>query len=155
MDYPRVPLTGSRDLFRKLAQLGGDLTATHLLESPKLDKQIPELIAGRYPKVEMVSWSDDTVWIDKAQITGFRGVREAVWNFHIGGYQVCEKWLKDRKWSHPVEARHRSLPEDRRRAFRDHAADEPVSITSSSDTEAGRPRSKFSTPAARDSSKRF
>jgi hypothetical protein len=22
---------------------------------------------------------------------------EAVWNFHIGGYQVCEKWLKDRK----------------------------------------------------------
>ena len=21
----------------------------------------------------------------------------AVWNFHIGGYQVCEKWLKDRK----------------------------------------------------------
>ncbi len=22
---------------------------------------------------------------------------EDVWNFHIGGYQVCEKWLKDRK----------------------------------------------------------
>ena len=21
----------------------------------------------------------------------------AVWAFHIGGYQVCEKWLKDRK----------------------------------------------------------
>ena len=20
-----------------------------------------------------------------------------VWNFHVGGYQVCEKWLKDRK----------------------------------------------------------
>lgn len=20
-----------------------------------------------------------------------------MWNFHIGGYQVCEKWLKDRK----------------------------------------------------------
>ena len=28
---------------------------------------------------------------------GFRGVPELVWNFHIGGYQVCEKWLKDRK----------------------------------------------------------
>jgi hypothetical protein len=28
---------------------------------------------------------------------GFRGVPEPVWNFHIGGYQVCEKWLKDRK----------------------------------------------------------
>ncbi len=22
---------------------------------------------------------------------------EDVWNFHIGGYQVCEKWLKDRR----------------------------------------------------------
>ena len=21
---------------------------------------------------------------------------EAVWGFHIGGYRVCEKWLKDR-----------------------------------------------------------
>ena len=28
---------------------------------------------------------------------GFRGVPEEVWNFHIGGYQVCEKWLKDRR----------------------------------------------------------
>jgi hypothetical protein len=37
------------------------------------------------------------VWVDKAQTVGFKGVREDVWNFHIGGYQVCEKWLKDRK----------------------------------------------------------
>ena len=22
---------------------------------------------------------------------------KAVWEFHVGGYQVCEKWLKDRK----------------------------------------------------------
>ena len=22
---------------------------------------------------------------------------EEVWNFHIGGYQVCAKWLKDRQ----------------------------------------------------------
>jgi hypothetical protein len=31
------------------------------------------------------------------QTRGFSGVSEAVWNFQIGGYQVCEKWLKDRK----------------------------------------------------------
>ncbi len=24
-------------------------------------------------------------------------VEPEVWNFHIGGYQVCQKWLKDRK----------------------------------------------------------
>jgi len=27
----------------------------------------------------------------------FEGVRPEVWEFHIGGYQVCEKWLKDRR----------------------------------------------------------
>jgi hypothetical protein len=27
----------------------------------------------------------------------FVGVPEEVWNFYIGGYQVCQKWLKDRK----------------------------------------------------------
>ena len=27
----------------------------------------------------------------------FEGVPKDVWEFHVGGYQVCEKWLKDRK----------------------------------------------------------
>ena len=27
----------------------------------------------------------------------FEGVRPEVWEFHVGGYQVCEKWLKDRR----------------------------------------------------------
>jgi len=27
----------------------------------------------------------------------FEGVPPEVWSFHIGGYQVCQKWLKDRK----------------------------------------------------------
>ena len=27
----------------------------------------------------------------------FDSVPEKVWNFNIGGYQVCQKWLKDRK----------------------------------------------------------
>jgi len=44
-----------------------------------------------------VSYAKKAVWLDKEQTCGFRGVPEEVWNFHIGGYQVCEKWLKDRK----------------------------------------------------------
>ncbi|GEM_PF-2258973 len=45
----------------------------------------------------LLKWSDSTVWLDKAQTTGFAGVPQNVWNYHIGGYQVCQKWLKDRK----------------------------------------------------------
>jgi predicted helicase len=97
IDFPRLLLTGNLELFRALARLGGELTALHLLESPRLAQPITEFIGGRNPEVEKVSWSRDTVWVDKAQTTGFRGVREPVWNFHVGGYQVCEKWLKDRK----------------------------------------------------------
>ena len=33
--------------------------------------------------------------INKTQY--FVGIPEEVYNFHIGGYQVCQKWLKDRK----------------------------------------------------------
>jgi hypothetical protein len=33
--------------------------------------------------------------INKTQY--FEGIPEEVYNFHIGGYQVCQKWLKDRK----------------------------------------------------------
>ena len=27
----------------------------------------------------------------------FTEIPESVWNFYVGGYQVCHKWLKDRK----------------------------------------------------------
>ena len=98
IDFPRLPLTSSLELFRSLSKLGGELVALHLMESPKLDKHITKWL-GTTPstEVEKVTYSDKTVWIDKAESEGFRGVPEDVWNFHIGGYQVCEKWLKDRK----------------------------------------------------------
>jgi hypothetical protein len=90
-------LTSSLDLFRTLAKLGGELVALHLMESPKLDKHITKWVGGKNPEVEKVTYAGETVWIDKAQAEGFRGVPEPVWNFHIGGCRVCEKWLKDRK----------------------------------------------------------
>ena len=35
------------------------------------------------------------IYINKTQY--FDNVTQNVWEFHIGGYQVCHKWLKDRK----------------------------------------------------------
>ena len=35
------------------------------------------------------------VWINGSQYFG--GIPGNVWEFRIGGYQVCDKWLKDRK----------------------------------------------------------
>ena len=110
LDFPRVPLPGGVDLFRKLAEAGHDLLALHLLESPKLGKPITTYTGPRNPEVGRVGWSDGTVWLDagktnareghratKPSTIGFQGVPEEVWDFQIGGYQVCHKWLKDRK----------------------------------------------------------
>ena len=77
--------------------MGQELISLHVFESPLLnDKITTPSGAGKF-LIEKVSYSDETVWIDKAKTRGFKGVPEEVWNFHIGGYQVCEKWLKDRQ----------------------------------------------------------
>ena len=110
LDFPRVPLPESVDLFRRLAEAGHDLLALHLLESPKLGKPVTSCAGPRNPEVGRVGWSNGTVWLDAGKTSareghratmpgtmGFQGVPAEVWDFHIGGYQVCHKWLKDRK----------------------------------------------------------
>ena len=110
LDFPRVPLPESVDLFRRLVEAGHDLLALHLLESPKLGKPITSYAGPRNPEVGRVGWSDGTVWLDAGKTSareghratmpgtmGFQGVPVEVWDFHIGGYQFCHKWLKDRK----------------------------------------------------------
>ena len=106
-DFPRIPLPGSPDLFHDLACLGRALIALHLMELPKLDQPITTYIGPKNPEVGRVGWSNETVWLNAAATKkgqpatpgtiGFRGVPEAVWNFQLGSYQVCDKWLKDRK----------------------------------------------------------
>lgn len=56
---------------------------------------LPAYTGPSAPIVEKPTWSENAVRINKS--ASFSPVPESVWNFHIGGYQVCEKWLKDRK----------------------------------------------------------
>ena len=110
--FPRIPDNPSSSLFKKLSTLGAELTALHLLDasyeaapwnSPNskvecpLDNEAVESFGGNKFHVEKVSYSDGVVWVDKLRTSGFKGLREEVWNFRIGGYQVCNKWLKDRQ----------------------------------------------------------
>lgn len=97
IDFPRLPLTSNVKLFRALAGKGAELVALHLMESPKLSDFITEFPAKGSNEVEKVQYTDKDkrVWINTEQY--FSGVPKAVWEFHIGGYQVCDKWLKDRK----------------------------------------------------------
>ena len=64
IDFPRLPLTGRMELFRALVRTGKDLTAQHLLESPKLTQRTTEIVGGSNPVVDKISWSNNTVWLD-------------------------------------------------------------------------------------------
>lgn len=125
-DYPRFPRPTGRSFFESLICRGFDLIALHLLESdyphaswnqsrattpnplatpittfhdaPHGDREVRKV--GEKGKAMTESpmgeglgrvYINDTAYFD--------GVPEAVWNFHIGGYQVCHKWLSDRKGS--------------------------------------------------------
>jgi predicted helicase len=97
IDFPRLPLTSNKELFKALAEKGAELVALHLMESPILNSLITRYPVTGSNTVDKVSYDDNNqrVYINKAQY--FEGVPPEIWNFHIGGYQVCQKWLKDRK----------------------------------------------------------
>jgi predicted helicase len=97
IDFPRVPLTTDVSLFRSLCELGRKLVGLHLLESPDVKELITRYpivgdnqIEKGYPK-----YASGRVNINKTQY--FEGVLPELWDFYIGGYQVLDKWLRDRR----------------------------------------------------------
>jgi len=97
IDFPRLPITSDKKLFKALVAKGAELVSLHLMESPKLNNLITKYPIAGSNEVGKVSYDDNNqqVHINKTQY--FEGVPPEVWEFHIGGYQVCQKWLKDRK----------------------------------------------------------
>jgi very-short-patch-repair endonuclease len=103
IDFPRVPLTANVGLFRALGGLGQQLVGLHLLESPAVNQFITgypvagdNLVEKSYPQyTPPAAQQPGRVYINKTQY--FEGMPPDVWNFAIGGYQVCDKWLKDRR----------------------------------------------------------
>jgi len=97
IDFPRLPLTSDKELFKAMAAKGAELVSLHLMESPELNKPITKYQVSGSNEVDKVTYDEKTqrIYINKTQY--FEGAPPEVWEFHIGGYQVCQKWLKDRK----------------------------------------------------------
>jgi predicted helicase len=96
IDFPRVPFPELANAFEALSGLGWALVQAHLL------RELPRRGLAAYPRkgghmVEAVRYSPEQqgVAINKSQF--FKPVPQAVWDFHIGGYQVLDKYLKSRK----------------------------------------------------------
>ncbi len=74
-----------------------DRISTSYGTQPVLNTLITKYPATGSNTVEKVRYDENNqrVYINKTQY--FEGVLPQVWGFHIGGYQVCDKWLKDRQ----------------------------------------------------------
>lgn len=112
LDFPRVPITSDKELFKQLVTLGNELVNLHLLGENPFDTSKTILddsskwnmkIGGSCPanledwKVSDVHYDEKEkrVYVNAGQY--FEGVEKEVWEFMIGGNQVCEKWLTERK----------------------------------------------------------
>jgi predicted helicase len=104
IDFPRIPFPEKHQDFDALSKLGWQLVQAHLL------KHVPDVGLGKYHgrgdhEVEDVRYSEEqqAISIKKKEPVGgatdqyFKPVPKDVWEFHIGGYQVLEKYLKSRK----------------------------------------------------------
>jgi predicted helicase len=125
-DFPRVPLTSNRVLFAKLAKLGERLVSLHLMKADtseisrfpvagsnemvkvefklaaqgELDEAPPASASVKKSKAASTSSVRTDSVVGRVYINAdqyFDDVPQAVWEYHVGGYQVCQKWLKDRK----------------------------------------------------------
>jgi predicted helicase len=96
IDFPRIPFPESADAFDSMSGLGWELVQAHLLR--ELPRQGLAAYHGKGDHtVEAVRYSpeEQAISINKTQF--FKPVPQAVGEFHIGGYQVLDKYLKSRK----------------------------------------------------------
>ncbi len=106
IDFPRVPYPKNKAVFWKLVELGGKLRQIHLLESCEFNKStvcypidgdnvITTSITKKDWELTDSEKSLGKIWINDKQY--FENIPLVAWEFFIGGYQVAQKWLKDRK----------------------------------------------------------
>ena len=98
IDFPRLPITSDKQLLKALAEKGAELVSLHLMESPVLDKPITRYpITGPNTVDNRLKYDNSNQWVYINKTQYFEGIPPEIWDFHIGGYQICQKWLKDRK----------------------------------------------------------
>lgn len=112
IDFPRLPFTSDKTVFSKLVKLGKELVDLHLLGENPLNRKVTIFdkpaawgvkVGGMRAdgledwKVTEVRYSEkeQRVYVNPDQY--IEGIPKDIWEFIIGGYQVCEKWLKERK----------------------------------------------------------
>ena len=100
IDFPRIPYPASPEVFAHVAEKGGQLRRLHLMEEAAIGVA-PYPFNGEGDNVVVKpALSDAKDGLGRVMINPdqyFENVPAVAWEFHIGGYQPAQKWLKDRK----------------------------------------------------------
>jgi len=107
IDFPRVPFTADYKIFKKTADFGKQLADLHLMKSDLLNKPIAKYQGrGDNDRIEKIAYveKEQRIYINKEKY--FDNVSPKFWNYQIGGYQVLQKYLKDRKGRAMDDSRH-------------------------------------------------
>jgi len=98
IDFPRVPFPADYKVFSKMAALGNELVDLHLMKSSRLNTFVSKFQGeGENDVIEEIIYrpEESRIYINSEKY--FDNVKPEVWSYQIGGYQVLQKYLKDRK----------------------------------------------------------
>ena len=95
IDFPRVPFPPSPEVFRMVSEQGEALRRLHLMEDAAIGATPYPFEGEGDSVVDKPGYGEGRVAINASQY--FANVPAVAWEFHIGGYQPAQKWLKDRK----------------------------------------------------------
>lgn len=106
-DFPTIPYPSTKEYFFAMAEKGKELRELHLMKQIELEDLITQYPVSDTEKENIVEVhrfeeKDEEamgrVYINKTQY--FDNVPTDVWNQVIAGYQMADKWLKDRLNQH-------------------------------------------------------
>ncbi len=99
IDFPRIPFVKNKEKFLALSALGSEIIALHLMRG-KAESITEPLFANaqnRNEKIEKIAYNAEEQKLYVNESLYFSNVSEEVWGYKIGGYAVCEKYLKSHK----------------------------------------------------------
>ena len=100
LDFPRIPFVNERKVFETLSTLGWELMQAHLLNFVPRAADVELSDAGDISEdfqVEKPVYDAQRERLYVNEKKYFYPVPQDTWDFHIGGYQVLDKYLKSRK----------------------------------------------------------
>jgi len=97
INFPRIPFTKNYNIFKGMIEFGERLVDLHLLKSTELEPPLCKFQGKGDNRVEKIEYDEKEKRIYFNEKQYFEGISQDIWQYQIGSYQVCRKWLKDRK----------------------------------------------------------